>query len=379
MDWLEQNLDAYRIIGEILNDLRSVVRERLEAGHGKTWYKSALPPGLLDSLIELKEHEKAIDWYESEYQQVMSYAVFPDLLQILEHNPDLFAKLTRLAPTNALLHARFMELEVMRAKLGRARPISDTELAFLGTFHLRFRKAIDEARDDVPTPVAGTPPPPSAPQQAATGHEESPPAPKAGATPPAAAEPAASSAPETPPPEPPMDGSGTDPNLWEDETAPQLATLQRPPQRLTEKRPEKADEPIAEEKAHEEGEEAAPAAEGEAAKRAPTIDDALAESDDQAVLHAFYHEVTHIAEDIWSKEVLPSTKVWDKVSVSGWYERNFSRLGLKPLSDFYEVISKVDRKMRDGTGKQELQQYLKECNFAQVLLALRDVFQRNQV
>lgn len=378
MDWLEQNLDAYRIIGEILNDLRSVVRERLEAGHGKTWYKTALPPGLLDGLIELKEREKAIDWYESEYQQVMSYAVFPDLLQILEHNPDLFAQLIRLAPTTALLHARFMELEVMRAKLGRARPISDTELAFLGTFHLRFRKAIDESRDDVPTPVASTSPTPPPPQEE-TPREAPPPAPEVAAPVPPTAEPDAPPASEAPPRESPLDGSDTDPNLWEDEAAPQIATLQRPPQRLTEKRPEKADEPTAEEEAQEEPQEAAPAAEEAPPKPAPTVDDALAESDDQALLRAFYHEVTHIAEDIWSKEVLPSTKVWDKVSVSDWYERNFSRLGLKPLSDFYEVISKVDRKMRDGTNKQELQQYLKECNFAQVLLALRDVFQRNQV
>ena len=147
MDWLEQNLDAYRIIAEILEDLRETVRLRLDQVHGQKWYETSLPDGLLDRLVVRKEEEKAIDWYESEYQQIMSYALFPDLLEILEHNAESFRQIMGLAPTGALLNARFSELEVMRAKLGRARPISETELSFLGTFHLRFRKAIEDHRD----------------------------------------------------------------------------------------------------------------------------------------------------------------------------------------------------------------------------------------
>jgi len=156
VEWLEQNLDAYRIIAEILKDLREVLRTELEQRHGKQWYQVGLPDGLLDRLVEIKEKEKAIDWYESEYQQIMSYAVFPDLLQILERNSDQFPHIMHLAPTTALLHARFLELEVMRSKLGRARPISETELAFLGTFHLRFRKAIDDFRSSTPAERAAT-------------------------------------------------------------------------------------------------------------------------------------------------------------------------------------------------------------------------------
>ena len=56
-----------------------------------------------------------------------------------------------------------------------------------------------------------------------------------------------------------------------------------------------------------------------------------------------------------------------------------TKLGLKPISDYYEIISKVDEKMRDGISKEDLQQYLKESNFAQILLALRDMFQRNAI
>ena len=136
MEWLEQNIDAYRIVSEILGELRLAVRQRLEKIHGEEWYKKGLPEGVFKRLIAAKEREKSIDWYEGQYQQIMDYAVFADLIEILEHSPESFPSFMGLAPSTALLNARFLELDVMRAKLGRARPISETELSFLGTFHL---------------------------------------------------------------------------------------------------------------------------------------------------------------------------------------------------------------------------------------------------
>ena len=64
MDWLEQNLDAYRIIAEILNDLRDTFRDELESTHGESWYKTALPEGLLDRLIAFMDSIAAL--YENE-------------------------------------------------------------------------------------------------------------------------------------------------------------------------------------------------------------------------------------------------------------------------------------------------------------------------
>jgi hypothetical protein len=49
------------------------------------------------------------------------------------------------------------------------------------------------------------------------------------------------------------------------------------------------------------------------------------------------------------------------------------------VSDYYEIMSKVDQQMRDGVAKEELQEYLKTSSFAQILLALRDMFQRNEI
>jgi len=148
MEWLEQNIDAYRIVSEILGQLRLVIRQRLELLHGDEWHQKGLPAEVYKRLVAAKEREKSIDWYEGQYQELLDYAVFADLIEILEHNPELFKSFLGLAPSATLLNARFLELDVMRAKLGRARPISETELSFLGTFHLRFRKAAQEAEED---------------------------------------------------------------------------------------------------------------------------------------------------------------------------------------------------------------------------------------
>ena len=110
-----------------------------------------------------------------------------------------------------------------------------------------------------------------------------------------------------------------------------------------------------------------------------TFQDALEAGDDQTILRELYKEVTTIAEGIWTKDIPPPARVWQMVSVSDWYEKGFSDLGLRPLSDFYDIISKVDRKMREGAAKEQLQDVLKEVNFAQTLLALRDMFQKNHI
>lgn len=386
MEWLEQNLDAYRIIAEILKDLREVLHTELERRDGKEWYKAGLPDGLLDQLIEIKEKEKSIDWYESEYQQIMSYAVFPDLLQILELNADHFSQIMQLAPTTALLNARFLELEVMRSKLGRARPISDTELAFLGTFHLRFRKAIDDFRTSSPTDRAAV-------AEAVAAPEVSPPEPAAPDP-----EPKPEAEPEPKPDadadllveealepgdvieEPPAEKA-------KEEAAPQ-GPPQRPVQAAVDAPPDEEGSAEAEGTIPDAGgteavEEGATPEDGAgpppAEKAEMTIAEALENDDRTFILRALYQEITNTAEGIWTKDVLPMRRVWDKVSTSNWYEQNFSPLGLKPVSDFYEIMSKVDSQMRQGASKSDLQDYLKQSNFARVLLSLRDMFQGHQI
>jgi hypothetical protein len=368
MDWLEQNIDAYRIIADVLGELREAVRQGLEREHGEKWYRKGLPETVLERLVAAKEREQAIDWYESQYQQVMDYAVFPDLLEIIEHNSNSFPEITGLAPSAALLTARFMELEVMRAKLGRTRPITESELSFLGTFHLRFRKAMADSREGA-------------------GASTKPPARKARAT-------------ENPPDEVVVEEAAGVPEEKVEDQKPvktrKAADDSRPrfPQRQAQTPSSRAADKDEEDETTEEpspvatdeeptdvrdGDDAAGSEKPPTEKGKKKLGQALEEGDNAAILRELYREVTAIAEGMWSSDVIPAPLVWEQVTRSDWYELNFSRLGLQPLSDFYEVISTVDKRMSAGIDKNELQDLLKEANFAKILLGLRDMFQKNNV
>jgi len=416
MTWLEQNIDAYRIVSEILGDLRRAIREGLEAVYGEAWYREGLPKEVFDRLVAAKEREKSIDWYEGHYQQIMDYAVFADLVEILDHNAEHFPELTALAPSAALLQARFVELDVMRAKLGRARPISETELSFLGTFHLRFRKAIGEmpVREPEPSkeiPVEEPAPEKPTPKRRATDR----PAQQAPVKPPpetsskkkpseaetleAASTESEVSKPTAPPPEtgkpervvervvPPADEAeaGADERQKDGGDAPRT-----PPKRAVQSSaPQRdavaADEPAPEPAGHGESPEIVDdrteedASKPHAAIGPKKLAEALENDDHRTVLRELYREVTAIAEGVWSSDVTPAPLVWEQVTASEWYTNNFSRLGLQALSVFYEVTGNVEQMSREGAPKKQLQEFLKESNFAKTLLALRDMFQANNL
>ena len=430
MTWMEQNIDAYRIVSEILGDLRRAVRGVLEATYGESWYRDGLPEEVFNRLVAAKEREKAIDWYEGQYQQIMDYAVFADLVEILDQNAELFAALTALAPNNALLQARFIELDVMRAKLGRARPISETELSFLGTFHLRFRKAIgempvlepaprdelpaDEPAVDVPIPMrraSDRPPlqkpvePPAEPKRRASDKAE-PRKPVAAPSDPPSKTKAPEPRPEPPKPvaadpEPPAPRKvqkviertvpAATPEDDDDLENPGDGAPRRAPRRAVQSssKPNAAAIDKQGQGTTDEEETALALAEDEDADedaqntREPVgpkrLADALENNEHRRILRELYREVTTIAEGVWSSEVTPAPLVWEQVTATEWYKNNFSRLGLQPLSVFYEVTGNVEQMAREGATKKQLQEFLKETNFAKTLLALRDMFQANNL
>jgi hypothetical protein len=112
---------------------------------------------------------------------------------------------------------------------------------------------------------------------------------------------------------------------------------------------------------------------------AAAVKRALEAGDEQVILRELYREVTGIAEVIWTTNEIPTTGIWDRVSRTPWYETNFGKLELRPLSDFYELISQVRKKRQAGADKSEIQSFLNDSKFATILLALRDMFQQNHI
>ncbi len=43
MDWMEQNIDASRVMAEILRDFRALFRQTLETIHGSDWFETGIP------------------------------------------------------------------------------------------------------------------------------------------------------------------------------------------------------------------------------------------------------------------------------------------------------------------------------------------------
>ncbi len=371
MDWIEQNLDAYRVIAEILTDLRPLVRKRLESGFGREWFRDGIPEDIFERLIRNKEQEASIDWYENRYQEVISYAVFPDLFEIISANPDLFGPILKLAPSPSLVNTRFLELEVMRSKIGRAREVSEAEINFLTSFHLRFRRAIAELRESSPdgeTDAAEATPAGDADVPTDGGKETERKA-GAGSESDADTRSKAPSAAPTPAPDRPK----------------------RPPQRLASPSAESTSgpEPEAEPSAPSDeppdagasGDAGPPEDEKAPAREATStiLKRAMENGDSQTVLRELYREVTGIAEVIWTTDQVPASPAWDRVSTNSWYESNFSKLDLRPLSDFFELINQVRAKLKGGASKTEIQSFLNDSRFASILLALRDMFQKNDI
>ena len=107
--------------------------------------------------------------------------------------------------------------------------------------------------------------------------------------------------------------------------------------------------------------------------------DALDTKDSRFVLRELYSEITTMAEEMWTDRPPTTPAVWDRVRVSPWYTEQFSRIGLKPVSDFYEVLAAFNERLATGISTREVQDFLKDRNFAAILLALRDMFQKQQV
>ncbi len=347
MSGLEQNLDAYAVLADILCTIRERVNLALEDRYPSGWHREQALADIVDRLIARKEREKAIDWYSSEYQALIEFACFEDLLEILEKNDDLLPALKAVVPSPHLLHARMLELEALREKLAMARAVTENELSFLTTFHQRFRKALEGGESEpggqaqrkpsrkkaVPeeTPAPKSVEEVSGAEQAADLEEE-----------PASTEPSKKSKKES---EPQRSGKSA--------PAPPAAKASR--------------------------QAAAAPEEVEAGAVPKTITTAIEAEDTPEILRYLYREVTAIADGLFSSANTPMPVYWKAVRGSAWYEKSFSRLGLKPLSDFYDIVDQAIERRENGASREEIQEFLKQHNFARILLSLRDMFQRNRL
>jgi hypothetical protein len=331
MTKLDTNLDACQMSSEILLRLRKILRESLRAIHGKEWEATGIPDEIREYLTQRQAREASINWNLSDAVDILDFAGFLNLYDVMAANPQILQRFLPLAPDASVLRIRFLELDTILTRIAYARPISESELGFLVTFEDRLKK------------TASAPPP---------AIEEVPAAPPA--------KPGKTAATPTPPPK-----TASPP-------APPAAPASKggapaPPPKAAPQKPAAAPEP-----------EPVPAVAAAGPVGPQELDNALKRNDNKVILTALYQEVTALADGLWNGSVASlQARTWEQVRESQWYHDRFGKLGLKPISDFFGLFDTAKQKMGTGTSRNDLQEFLKEHSFVQVLLALKDLFRQH--
>lgn len=185
MGKLDLNLDAYRLIADLLHRLRTSVRERLRELAGEAW-EERIPEDLRLFLAQRRLREQGVSWFRTDSCDLLDYASFSDLAEILAANPTLLEQVDWL-PTSgreAMLRVRFLELDTVFQRVAYARPISELEMELLAGLGERIRKSF-EGTSRTPTPPAPAKAQEAKPAEAPAVERKTPPAP---APPPAAPE-----------------------------------------------------------------------------------------------------------------------------------------------------------------------------------------------
>ena len=354
MEKLDHNVEAYRQAATALDRLRALIRRHLEADHGAEWEKAGIPDDPGEYLAQRRARESSVKWNPTSSTDLLDFAGFVNLHDILNVHPRLREGFARLVPEPQALRLRFLELDTVLNRIAYARPVSDSDLELLLGFDERLRQLISELAPEVEVAVGAASPPPawSEPKRSARQSEQ--------ATAPAA------SAPPPPPPPPRAQAQAKRHEAGAPsrrEPAPEPA--ERPSRQQPGPAPATAAPGTAGTSVREAREESAPPKD---------LETALKRGDDGVVLNALYQEITGLAEKLWGDSAVSRAPIWEKVSESTWYRDRFSPLRLRVVSDFYDLLRAIQEKRAAGSSRADLHELLKDRNFAQLLMDLREFF-----
>ncbi|NCO69555.1 MAG: hypothetical protein GW878_03410, partial [Acidobacteria bacterium] len=126
----------------ILHSLRTIVRAALNEEHGESWPTTAQPDETLRYLVLRQAREASINWHLADTVDILEFAGFADLHEIIAAATPLAQRFSPLAGDPTVLRIRFLELDSILNRLAYMRPIMDTDLSFLASFGERFQKLV---------------------------------------------------------------------------------------------------------------------------------------------------------------------------------------------------------------------------------------------
>lgn len=331
---------------------------------GELWYREGLPSDVFRRLVVRKENETPLDRFSGDYEELMTYANFRDLSDIIVGNEVLKDRLTILEPRDgASLLDRLHELEEMRLSISSKNPASEEETARLQTYFEEFRSAIKRGK----TAASASPPPPSEPEPVETAapeeetldsifDEDEPAAPAPSPRPGRLVvkvssgglrkKPAARTSPEVTPPPPEEPPKPTR----------EVGNIKTPVTDVS-TRPGSAGP-----------EDLGPVEAMEGVERA------LRNEDNGAILKALHVEVTEIADGMLRRDPKQGHPVWEIVRRRGWFEAHEDEFSLGPLVVFYGLADRFLESFGGGAKSSELKAILADVGFSKMLLEMREMF-----
>jgi len=332
---------------------------------GELWYREGLPSDVFRRLVVRKENETPLDRFSGDYEELMTYANFRDLADIIVGNQALKERLTILEPRDgASLLDRLHELEEMRRSISSKRLASDEDAARLKTYFDEFRTALKRGtstaresagrrsashgsasgtapeeetlesifEDEAPAPAAAKPRPGRlVVKVSADGIRKDPPRSK----------------------KPEKTGTLQEPR---ETVAAEIGSMETPVTDVS-KRP---------------GMDAR-APQGPI-EQAEGIDRSIRLEDDAAILKALHVEVTEIADGMLRRDPKHGHVVWEKVRRQGWFDANLEEYQLEPLETFYRLADEFLEAYASGAKSSELKTILADAGFSKMLLAMREMF-----
>lgn len=297
---LDRNLDAYRLIAELLHRLRRAVREELSKIYGSQW-EQGIPENLHMFLSQRRQREEDIRPFPSDDVDLLDYANFADLAEILASTPSLLERLDWLPSPGreAMLRVRLLELDTICQRVAHARPISEMDMELLVGLGERMRRCFDKG-------IAATT--------------------------------------KTATPEALPRSEYVARKVQDGQSSPEVQVEQGQP--IT--RGHRRDQGI--------------------------LEEALEKGDTKTIMLTLYKEVVAAADAIFKEGKEAPCPAWELVRESSWYEENFRKLALAPLSHFFDILEDV-RELRRSASREEVLRAVDNRGFSQTLLQLKQIFQ----
>ena len=142
MGKLTTNIETYRVLGETLQHLRGIIRDTLHTLYGDQWETRGIPDEVRNHLTKRRARERSIQWHLPDRSDLLEFAGFANLDEIIASNRTLGAQFAGLAADSVMRHTRFVELDTILNRVSFMRSVTDNELEFAVTFQERIRRTL---------------------------------------------------------------------------------------------------------------------------------------------------------------------------------------------------------------------------------------------